>query len=122
MARKRHTHTPRTITLRASHGRAFVNIPISIFFENNTTTATGNAQAIHGSKNSQVAGRDLNATSILSDYYRELLTERDKRICGLQAYVIELKEHISELKDRLSTTPRPDLDAVEVETSTHPRQ
>ncbi len=150
MARKRHNRTPHTITLRAQIGRGFKIVPINSATHTDKARATEIATTIAGFYEERLAEKDKHIselkehiselkdrlsttprppmgadepdTSTKSDYYREILKERETRIINLQGHIIELKEQISELRDRQNTTPRPDLDADEVETSTHPRQ
>ena len=96
MARRNTAGTPHAITLRATHGKGLISIPIKIFCNSHSVSASGHSQA---------SGRDLHSTSTPTDTNAllfQILTEKDQRIT-------ELKEHITELKERLQyleKTPR----------------
>ena len=87
MARTDRTNA-HAFTLRARHGKGLITIPITIFCESNSVSAAGHSHA---------SGRDLHgigtATPDTSAAER-LMIEKNKRI-------IELSEHVSELKARL---------------------
>ena len=87
MARTNRT-TARTFTLRARHQKGLLTIPITIFCECNSVSATDHSQS---------AGRDLHGTRTA----QANTTATDRMIIEKNSRIIELKEHISELKARL---------------------